>query len=212
MRKWILGAAALLAMELWSLWPFPQWDTGELAVVETLAIEVKNRELWLSAEGYTGHGATGEQAVENLRAAVPGQLFLPQVQRIIFCDGAEERWDPLKLPEKLSVGANVYRWPGAAEELGDMSRLNRVLAARERRSPRMENLAWLQNGKILGRPLELPQIEQEEVHGTEKESLRRGGDPGGHGNGGSLLAGGADRLDFRDGADAFAPAALCRRV
>lgn len=212
MRKWVLGAAALLAMELWSLWPFPRWDTGELMVVETLAIQVRNRELWLFADGYTGCGATGAQAVERLQTAVPGQLFLRQVRRIIFCGGAEESWNPLELPEELSVGANVYRWPGEAEDLGDISRLNRVLVARERREPQMENLAGLQNGKILGKPVELPQIEQEEVHGTEKGSLWRGGGLGSHDDGGSLLPGGADRLDFRDGADAFASAALCRRV
>ena len=203
-RKWGIALAILLGAELWNLWPFEMRDAGELTVVETVAVEVKRGELWLSADGYTGHGRTAEQAVEKLQASVPGQLFLRQVRRVIFCHGAEELWSSRNLPEQLPVGANVYGWPGTRETLGDLSLLNKVLAARERRTPQLTNLAQLQNGELLGRPAELPLVEQEEIHGTEKGRIRGDSDPGGYGDGGNLMGNRALGLGTGGGTVIFA--------
>lgn len=160
MKKWMIGLLVVLAVSFFDLWPFPQQDAGELYIVETLLLEQEEDTVRLYAGECSADGKTLEEALAKLEACAPGQLFLRQTRRLIFCGGAETDCDPMTLPEQLPMGACVYAWPGAAEDL-DMEYLNEVLEAREHRAPGTPTLAQMKNSAALRQKLELAELKQE---------------------------------------------------
>ncbi len=146
MYRWIAAGALVWAVTWLGFWPFPQTDTGELFLVNTLAVEA-NGTVRLYAGEFVGAGRTVAEAAEELEAHAPGRLFLRQTGRIIFCNGAESGLDPMTLPRELPMGTYIYQYEGSAEEL-DLEALEPVLEAAERREDR-PTLAEYQNSVLL---------------------------------------------------------------
>ncbi len=159
MKKWLLCLAAVAAVGALDLWPFPQQDAGELYLVETLLVEADGRQVTLRSGELSGSGGTSAEALEEMEQRAPGQLFLRQTRRIIFCNGAERFCDPMELPEPLPMGACVYCCPEAAKDLEE-KKLNQVLEARERRNERTPTLAQMKNSVVSGVQPDLAPIEE----------------------------------------------------
>lgn len=94
MKKWALGIFAALAVGYFGLLPFESTDAGELYVVETLLVEADENQVRLYSGDTMGSGATPAEAVQDMERKAPGQLFLRQTKRLIFCDGAEQNCNP----------------------------------------------------------------------------------------------------------------------
>lgn len=168
MKRWIIGAIAALAVGFLGWLPFPCTDAGELYLVETLLLEADGRQVTLYAGNVTGQGESLEAALLDLEHRAPGQLFLRQTQRLIFCGGAAAELDPLLLPEELPLGTAVYGTEAPAEKLcADPDRLNAVLEAQERRRPDTPTLARLQNSALAREKIALAALPWEEAYETE---------------------------------------------
>ena len=158
MKRWILCLMAFLAMSFFGLWPFRREDAGNLYIADTLLVEADRTGVTLSTGDLTAGGPTVRSALEALSESAPGQLFLRQAKRVIFCGGAEQSCEPLSLPDQLPMGACVYRSNLAASEL-DLETLSPVLDARERRSRDLPTLAALENAVLSGGEAELAELE-----------------------------------------------------
>lgn len=93
------------------------------------------------------------EALADMEEWAPGQVFLRQTKRIIFCGGTEAR--PGELPEDLPMGAGVYETTQSAEILLEINDLEDILEARERRQKQMPTLADLKNSALSGKKLPL---------------------------------------------------------
>lgn len=166
MKKWALGIFAALAVGYFGLLPFESTDAGELYVVETLLVEADENQVRLYSGDTMGSGATPAEAVQDMERKAPGQLFLRQTKRLIFCDGAEQNCNPMELPEQLPMGAGVYAAEQTAEALlEEQEDLENILEARERRQQQsMPTLADMKNCALRDRTLKLAPLEQGE-HG-----------------------------------------------
>lgn len=149
MRKWLITGLAALALFYSGAKPFETFDTSKLCVVETLLIEQTEEGVRLCGEGIQGVGATVKEAVANMEASAPGQLFLRQVKRILFCGGAEKTLDLTKLPEEISYGTICYRSGSSTKTLcEDLEVLEARLDAREKRDEQLPTLAKRLNQMI----------------------------------------------------------------
>lgn len=167
MKRWLLGGIAALTVGYLGWLPFPCTDAGELYVVETLLLEQEGRDTVLCTGELTGRGTSVSDALADLERQAPGQLFLRQVQRLIFCGGAETGLDPLLLPEDLPMGAAVYCTRTPAEELAqEIDHWNQVLEAQERREAPTPTMAELQNSALARERLELGTLGWEEHRET----------------------------------------------
>lgn len=157
MNKWILGAAAAVAVS-WCGWlPFEAVDAGELYVVENLLVEADGQQVTLHTEDVSGSGKDLEEAFLAMQANAPGQLFLRQTRRLIFCGGGEYYINMYDLPHELPVGMAVYQTEQTAEELLEEKKLGEILEAREHREKEYPTLAKVKNGLLLG---EVPKLEE----------------------------------------------------
>ena len=155
MKRWIIGALAALAVGFLGWLPFPCTDAGELYLVETLLLEADSGGVTLYAGDLSGRGENLDEALLDLERRAPGQLFLRQTQRLIFCGGTAQL-DPLLMPEDLPVGAAVYGTDTPASELtGDPEVLGAVLEAQERREPDTPTLAQMKNKALAREPVRL---------------------------------------------------------
>lgn len=167
MKRWILGLLAAMAVGYLGWLPFPSADAGELFVVETLLLEANGQGVALYAGELVGEGENLNAALTDLKCQAPGELFLRQTRRMIFCGGAEQNLDPLLLPEELPMGAAVYGTGTPAAELSqDPENLDAVLEAQERREKTMLTLARLKNSALAREKPELAAIGWEETHET----------------------------------------------
>ena len=160
MKLWILAGIVALCVGYFDLLPFESIDAGELYIVETLMVEETAGEVNLYAGEAEGHGPTLKAAVANMEQFAPGQLFLRQTKRLIFCGGTEAR--PMELPETLPMGAAVYQAEESAETLQDAENLEDILEARERQRKDMPTLADLKNDVLTERPLTMAKLQWEE--------------------------------------------------
>jgi hypothetical protein len=143
-KKWLVAGMLVLLAGYLDLLPFQSEDAGELLVVETLLIQEEAGEVHLYGLDLEGTGRDVAAAAENMAENAPGQLFLRQTKRLIFCGDTQP--DLLDLPEELPVGAVVYADPREAQELlGQLDTLEAVLEAREKHSEDVPTLARLQN-------------------------------------------------------------------
>ena len=117
-KKWLLGLLVVLAVSFFDLWPFPQQDAGELYIVESIAVRSgKKTRCTYMPEKLSASGANIEEALSAMEENTPGQLFLRQTRRPIFCDGAERNCNPMGLPEQLPMGVCVYTWSGSCRSV-----------------------------------------------------------------------------------------------
>lgn len=145
MRKWIIAAAVLVLGYMDGL-PFEHADAGTLCVAETLLVEADYTGVTLYSADGAGQGESIRKAAEDLKENVPGQLFLRQVKRMIFCGGAEEKVDLLEMPEEIPLGAHIYMYPSSADTLLEEFELEEnLLLAREKRKQGGQTLAQTQN-------------------------------------------------------------------
>lgn len=162
LKRWIIGALAALAVGSLGWLPFPCTDAGELYLVETLLLEADSGGVTLYAGELSGWGENLDGALLDLERRAPGQLFLRQTQRLIFCGGAAAELDPLLLPEDLPAGAAVYGTDTPAPELtGDPKKLDAVLEAQERRKPDTPTLAQMKNSALARERFRLGVLEWE---------------------------------------------------
>ena len=161
--RWILGAAAMMAVSFLGFWPFEKQDTGDLYIVETLVAEPEGTGVRLWTGEVSGRGETMAEAVEALEELAPGTLFLRQTERVIFCGGAEDRCRLGEIPEALPMGAYLYCMERRPE---DLERLDQVLKARERRRKDTPTLAQAEAAMLSGETPALAPVEQEAADGT----------------------------------------------
>lgn len=146
MKKWSMIAAVMLMLGYLDALPFEHADAGALCVVETLLVEADQGGVTLYSVDGAGWGENIKEAEGALLENVPGQLFLRQVKRVIFCNGAEERVDLMEMPEEVPLGAHIYQCAEEAQVLLEhMEREEKRLSARERREKDIPTLAKLQN-------------------------------------------------------------------
>jgi hypothetical protein len=146
-KKWLIAGALVLLAGYFDLLPFKSVDAGDLLVVETLLIQEEAGEVHLYAMDLEGTGTDVYAAADDMAENAPGQLFLRQTKRLIFCGDTQP--DLLELPEELPMGAVVYQDPREAEELlKQLETLETVLEAREKRSEEVPTLARLQNRQL----------------------------------------------------------------
>lgn len=160
MRLWLLAGLVALCVGYFDLLPFESVDAGELYIVETLMVEQTAQGIDLYAGDAEGHGSTMDAAVADMERWAPGQLFLRQTKRLIFCGGRVT--EPMDLPETLPMGAGVYSTEESAETLLDADELEDVLEAWERRQKNIPTLAELKNNKLTGQSLTLAALDWEE--------------------------------------------------
>lgn len=157
--KWIVWAAAAALVCRCGWLPFEAVDAGKLYVVEDLMIEWDDGEFFLRGGDVTGGGEDVETALKALEENAPGQLFLRQTRRLIFCGGAEKLVDPLELPWEIPAGATVYRTEKDADEISEIQNLGDVLNARERRREDTPTLAQVRNSALLNEEADMEVIE-----------------------------------------------------
>lgn len=162
MKLWLLAGIVALCVGYFDLLPFESVDAGELYIVETLLVEEHDRGVSLYAGEAEGHGTSLDAALADMKDWAPGQLFLRQTKRIIFCGG--EVMNPMELPETLPMGAGVYGSEESAKTLLDAKDLEDILEARERRQDNMPTLADLKNSALLGKTMKLSALDWEEEH------------------------------------------------
>lgn len=145
-KKWIVGMLAALIVAYLGLWPFDSLDAGEIYMVETLLISGEDGKINVYTRDVSAEGGTVNEAIKNLAERTPGQLFLRQTKRVIFCGGAEERIDICTMPRELPIGVIIYRSNQEPEKLQeDYDEMERRLEAKERREEQLPTLAKLQN-------------------------------------------------------------------
>lgn len=160
MKKWIVGLLIIVAAVCFH--PFHAFDPGELCVAQTLLVEAKDDQVTLWALEQSAQGETTAQAANVMAEAAPGELFLRQTKRIIFCGGAEFSKNALKLPEEIPMGAIVYQCQDSGEQLSEnLEELEAVLEARERRERQLPTLAQLKNGRAMGAAMETETLTKE---------------------------------------------------
>lgn len=148
MKKWILTAAAVLLLYS-DLVPFESMDAGELCVVETLLVECEGTQVRVLSEEAVGDGENIAEAVERMEENAPGRLFLRQVQRVIFCNGAEKQVALMDIPQEIPLGAGVYQTDGSGEGLlDDLEGLENRLRIMEQEKNRVPTLAYLKNEEL----------------------------------------------------------------
>lgn len=157
MKLWLLAGLVALCVGYFDLLPFESVDAGELYIVETLMVEQTAQGVSLYAGEAEGHGDTLDAAVTDMERWAPGQLFLRQTKRLIFCGGSVA--EPMDLPETLPMGAGVYSTEESAETLLDAEELEDVLEAWERRQQNIPTLAELKDDVLTGRKLTLAALD-----------------------------------------------------
>ena len=149
MKKWLFSAAVLLILCYGDLLPFENVDAGQMCIVETLFVETRGNEICLYAENLRGCGTDCAEAVESMKQNAPGQLYLRQVKRVVFCQGAEKHVDVLTLPQELPLGAVVYTSQQSAQVLmEDLEHLEKRMETKEQTKRQIPTLAQLENAVL----------------------------------------------------------------
>lgn len=154
MKYWILAALGLL-LTYGDLAPFEPVDAGEMCIVETLFVEKTGDQIRLVAKELEGSGGTMKEAVTAMEEEAPGQLFLRQVKRVVFCGSGGNNVDFLSMPEEIPVGAAVYATKDRADDLLEgIDTLEKKLDIREKEKNSVATLA-----QIMDRQLKKEQME-----------------------------------------------------
>lgn len=146
MKKWLIGAAVLAVLSYCHLMPFESMDAGELCVVETLLVGREDGRIAVFAEDIHGEGMDIQTAIANMEKQAPGQLFLRQTKRIIFCQGTEDVINALDLPDEIPYGAAIYYCEGSPDGLlENLDRLEARLKVKEQDEKVETTVAVLKN-------------------------------------------------------------------
>ena len=123
--KWttalLLAAAVTVIFGL----PFREYDTQRLLPIKTVQVEKDRNGVHIVSEVGEGRGASWAEAVADLRANAPGDVFFETAEQVVFCSWqvvceAAESGD-------LRPAAQVYFADGLQEPEG----LNTYLSAHE---------------------------------------------------------------------------------
>lgn len=123
MKRWIfyITTVALLAVT-----PFRGTDIGELAPVEVVWLTEKNGQVYLETDtGDMGWGADVRSALEDMKAAAPGSVFLETADYLIVEQGREVLLE--QVYDVLRPSCMVC----AAEKMPDMEAAASYLTAHE---------------------------------------------------------------------------------
>lgn len=143
MKKWCFLFALVLILLCFP--PFDGSDAGRLWVVETLIVEETSDGVAVYAKDLTAKGRTLHEALETMKEYVPGELFLRQIKRLIFCGDMAL----MKLPEDIPLGAAVYVYQGSGDALWtQLKDMEPVLDAREKANPDSPRLAELMDRNL----------------------------------------------------------------
>lgn len=149
MKKYLLGAAVLLLLSYTGGMPFVKKDTGQLIVVETLAVTKAAQGYHLYGADTNGAGESLEAALGNLKENAAGQLFMGQMKRIILCG---ENWGQeifRETPEEIPLGAFVYQTQKPLDlVMEELETLEKQLNAREQQEGKIPTVAVLQNNVL----------------------------------------------------------------
>ena len=82
--KWLLGIGGILCVIAFGWLPFKGTDVATLEPAEILYVTFDDGVLAETESGWYGKGATVEQAVQDLKNASPGQVFLQTVDYLLL--------------------------------------------------------------------------------------------------------------------------------
>ncbi len=146
MKKWLLAGCAALVLLYGDLMPFEGVDAGELCVVETLIVSAEGGNIALWSRDAEGTGEDFTKALELMEETAPGKLFLKQIKRVVFCQGAEEQVDVPELPREIPLGAAVYCSAHPPKKLlEDLDGLEKTMEVRENTGAEIPTLARVKN-------------------------------------------------------------------
>ena len=98
MAFWFVFAAAVTAL---GLWPTKARDASGLLCAQVLVVDASKGEVTVEADcGVSGSGASLSEALEDMRAHAPGELFLDTAEHIVL---RERAW--YLLPQAASCRA-----------------------------------------------------------------------------------------------------------
>ncbi len=90
MKRWILYAVVFAAVSAMGALPFHGTDIGELAPVETVWLSEKNGQVLLNTDtGDFGRGEDARSALEDMKSAAPGTVFLETADYLVVQSGQE---------------------------------------------------------------------------------------------------------------------------
>lgn len=116
MKKLILFALAVAAADLLGWLPATQKDVGELLPVQTLVASREGETLILNGgEDLEGHGSTWAEAMDDLRAAAPGEAFFGTTGQIVLMENARNVLPDVLEDTELRPAARVYTGGGEVE-------------------------------------------------------------------------------------------------
>lgn len=123
MKRWIVYIAVVI---LFATTPFRGTDIAKLAPVEVVWLTEKGGQVYLETDtGDTGRGANVREALEDMKAAAPGSIFLETADYLIVEQGREvlleQTYDVLR-PSCMVC---------TAEKMPDMEAVAAFLAAHE---------------------------------------------------------------------------------
>ena len=138
MRRWIVYIAVVI---LFAVTPFRGTDIAKLAPVEVVWLTEKGGQVYLETDtGDMGRGADVRSALENMKAAAPGSVFLETADYLIVQQGREvllvQTYDVLR-PSCMVC---------TAEKMPDMEAAAAFLAAHE---PQTTLRQWQVEGRRL---------------------------------------------------------------
>ena len=124
MAFWFVFAAAVTAL---GLWPTKARDASGLLCAQVLVVDASKGEVTVEADcGVSGSGASLSEALEDMRAHAPGELFLDTAEHIVL---RERAW--YLLPQAASCRAlrPAARLVRAGGELPGIEELRAFLQA-----------------------------------------------------------------------------------
>lgn len=121
MQRVILFVVLAAFAGLTGLLPFSPSDAAKLVVVETLVVsqDAYGRVTLYGPDGLTGTGTDFDDAVAELAAHAPGQLFLGAAEHLVFAGGAIDSLAGAAHGDTLRPAVRVYVSAEPAEVLVD---------------------------------------------------------------------------------------------
>lgn len=155
MKRLILCALAVVIADLLGWLPATQKDVGDLLPVQTLVASREGKTLVLTGgEELKGRGMTWAEAMEDLRAAAPGEAFFGATGEIVLMDGALNVLPSVLEDGSLRPAARVYVGRGKIEPESAV----KFLSAHEGGV----TVQQLQAASLAGRQVALPALREEE--------------------------------------------------
>lgn len=108
-KRLLLLAALAAALRISGLLPFQTNDVARLKPVESLVVSVKDGRVVLQSKDAEGYGGDWDEALQDLRQAAEGTLFLGTAEQIVLCGEAKLLLEPIAKSEDLRPAAVVVQ-------------------------------------------------------------------------------------------------------